>query len=319
MPATTALSVIVPCRDAARHLPTTFASIDANTTDDTEWLFVDDGSDDGTARLLADFRPRAGRSRVLTQPTPLGVSAARNRGVAEATGRHLAFLDADDWFAPGHLQRMTAAISELDVDFVRTDHVQATGTVRAVHRVPEGRRWRALPAHDGIDLRPGTLSAVDAPNLWAGIYHRRLAEAGLLTVDPAIRTAEDRLIVWRLHLFAERFAVVGLLGYCYRREVRGSLTAIGDERQLDFFAAYDAAGADLDRDAAVQRFRPKLVRAYVAVIAHHEANRGRLTAAVHRTFRRRARATLRGLPQPLVDAAVSTMDPRRARMIERLR
>jgi glycosyltransferase involved in cell wall biosynthesis len=319
MPDPTELTVVVPCFDAAAQLPTTLASADRNTTDGTEWLFVDDGSSDRTAEVLAAFRPRAGTSRVLRNDAPTGVAAARERGLQEARGRFIAFLDADDWYAPGHLPRVTAALDRLGVDFVRTDHTQVTGTLRSVRRVPEARRGRALAAHDGIGLRTGTVSAVDAPNIWAGVYRRELAERGLLSADPAIRTAEDRLMVWRLHLHAASFAVVSEAGYFYRREVAGSLTTIGDERQLHFFDAYDAVLRDLDADAALDRFRPKAVRSYVGIIAHHEHHRDRLHPAVHRRYVARARARLRSLPQDLVADAVRTLPPARARIVERLR
>lgn len=306
------LSVVVPCRDAARHLPVALASARRNADDGTEWLLVDDGSTDATGRLLAAFRPQRGSARVLTMPAPSGVVAARAAALAEARGRYVTFLDADDWLAPGHLPAMVAAIRRLDVDFVRCDHVQVTGVQRSLRRVAEGRRDRALPAHDGIGLRLGTQSAVDAPNLWAGVYDRRLVERGLLDVDPAIRTAEDRLIVWRLHLHADRFAVVDAPGYRYRREVAGSLTAIGDERQLHFFDAYETVARDLDADPALERFRPKLVRCVVDLIGHHEVSRARLHPVVHRRFRERARRTLRGLPAPLVRDAVAALAPERA-------
>lgn len=319
MPDATLLTVVVPCFDAAAQLPTTLASADRNTTDGTEWVFVDDGSSDGTASVLAGFRPSAGSARVLRADAPTGVAAARERGLQEARGRYVTFLDADDWYAPGHLQRVTAAIERLGVDFVRTDHTQVRGSVRSVRRVPEGRRDRVLAAHDGIGTRAGTVSAVDAPNIWAGVYRRQLAERGLLSADPAIRTAEDRLMVWRLHLHAGSFAVVSEPGYFYRREVAGSLTAIGDERQLHFFDAYDAVGRDIDADPALERFRPKLVRSYVAIIAHHEQHRDRLHPATHRRYVARARERLRSLPQDLVTAAVGSLPSERARIVERLR
>lgn len=312
------LSVIVPCRDAAKHLPVMLAAAQRNTDDDVEWVLVDDGSTDATPRLLRAFVPVRGVARVVSTSGGTGVVAARAAGMAEASGRYLTFVDADDWLAPAHLQAMTAVIRALDVDFVRCDHLQVTGVQRVLRRVPETRRGRALAAHDGIDVRPRTVSAVDAPNIWAGMYDRRLAERGLLHVDPAIRTAEDRLMIWRLHLHAERYAVADLSGYRYRREVRGSLTAIGDERQLHFFDAYDALGADLDADPALERFRPKAVRAYVEVIAHHEASRERFHPVVHRRFRDRARTTLRSLPAPLVEQAVQQLTPERARIVRRL-
>lgn len=312
------LSVVVPCHDVARFLPNTFASIQLNVADDIEWLLVDDGSRDATPELLAGFTPARGRATVLTTASAQGLAEARNIGVRAAEGRYVTFLDADDWYAAGHLERMLAAIEHLGVDFVRTDHVQAKGVSRATHRAPEARRNRALPAREGIGTDAARMTLVDYPYAWSAIYDIRLRDRGLLLVDPRLHTAEDRLMAWRLHLHADTYAVVGLLGIFYRRDVAGSLTAIGDERQLHFFDSLDLIGAEL-ADASLAAYRPKFVRTYVGLIAHHEEVRARLQPSVQRRFRERAVRTLRSLPADLVDATIAASDPKRARIIEGLR
>lgn len=312
------LSVVVPCHDVARFLPNTFASIQQNVADDVEWLLVDDGSTDATAALLAGFTPTRGTATVLTNPTALGLAEARNIGVRAARGRYVTFLDADDWYAAGYLERLVEAIERLGVDFVRTDHVQAKGFTRATHRAPEARRNRALDAREGIGTDAARMTMVDYPYAWSAVYDMRLRDRGLLVVDPRLHTAEDRLMAWRLHLHADTYAVVGLLGVFYRRDVTGSLTTIGDERQLHFFDSLDLIGAELD-DPGLAAYRPKFVRTYAGLIAHHEESHARLHPAVHRRFRERARRTLRSLPAELIEATIAASDPRRARILEGLR
>jgi glycosyltransferase involved in cell wall biosynthesis len=310
--------VVVPCHNVARFLPATFASIRANAADDVEWVLVDDGSRDDTGAMLAAFEPPAGRKTVLTNPTALGLAGARNTGTDAATGRYVTYLDADDWYAPGYVPQLADAIERLGVDFVRVDHVQTAGTKRQTHRAPEARRGVRLDPHDGIGVRPERMTMVDYPYAWSAVYDMRLRDEGLLTVDPRLKTAEDRLMAWRLHLYARSFAVVGLLGYFYRREVAGSLTAIGDERQLHFFDSFDAIGAEIGGSAHFAAFEAKYVRSYLGIIVHHEISRARLHRHVHREFRRRARTTIRSMPPALVEEAVAAFDPARARILERL-
>ena len=99
------VSVITPVRDAADTLAETVASVRAQTRGDWEMLLIDDGSTDGSAALAAGFAAADPRTRALPLGPPLGTAAARNRGIAAARGRYIAFLDADDLWRPEKLAR----------------------------------------------------------------------------------------------------------------------------------------------------------------------------------------------------------------------
>jgi glycosyltransferase involved in cell wall biosynthesis len=92
------ISVIIPAYNAVQTLPTVLNSVRAQTYHDYEIIVVDDGSNDGTA----DFLTQQPDVRYIHQENQ-GVSAARNRGAAEAQGEYLAFLDADDLWHPQKL------------------------------------------------------------------------------------------------------------------------------------------------------------------------------------------------------------------------
>ncbi|WJW74443.1 glycosyltransferase [Thiohalobacter sp. IOR34] len=101
------ISVIMPCHNAADHLLTAIDSVLGQSHDALELIVIDDGSTDASPRLLAKITDP--RLRCLHQANQ-GVSSARNRGLAEARGDYVAFLDADDWWAPDCLQRLHAAL-----------------------------------------------------------------------------------------------------------------------------------------------------------------------------------------------------------------
>jgi glycosyltransferase involved in cell wall biosynthesis len=106
--ATTPLvSVIVPAFNAAGFLGDSVRSVLSQTMDDLECIVVDDGSTDGTVDALGSIQDD--RLRVLRRPTNEGsVSFARNHGLAHASGRYVAFLDADDWWFPEKLETQLA-------------------------------------------------------------------------------------------------------------------------------------------------------------------------------------------------------------------
>jgi hypothetical protein len=93
-------SVIVPVFNGARTIGRALDSVLGQTHPAHEIIVVDDGSVDDTGAVVEGYGDRV---RYLRQPNA-GVSVARNRGVAEASGDWLAFLDADDWYLPDRLR-----------------------------------------------------------------------------------------------------------------------------------------------------------------------------------------------------------------------
>ncbi len=101
------VSIVMPCYNAAAHLPNSVGSVLAQSVGDWELIAVDDGSTDDTLAWL-QAQPDV-RIRLLTQANQ-GVSAARNTGLDAARGRYVAFLDADDTWAPNFIEHMLAGL-----------------------------------------------------------------------------------------------------------------------------------------------------------------------------------------------------------------
>ena len=312
------LSVIVPFYNVRAYAPDTLRSLRANTREDFEFLLVDDCSTDGTADLLRRAEDGMEGVTVHRHERNAGLATARNTGLDAARGEYIAFLDGDDWLAPGHYARLLAQTEALGCSFVRTDHVQVTGTSRTVRRVPHGLRGVVSDPRDAI-LPAGRTTSVDYAFAWAGLYHRSLLDRGLLHFTDGLRTAEDRPWIWRLHREAESFAVLGTLGHFYRRGVASSLTQIGDERQLDFIRAYDQVLSDTAADRDADILMPKAVRTYCAVISHHIGSVGKFEPAVARTLGSLAGAALRNMPRNVLDDVLDSMDTERATVLRRLR
>lgn len=101
------VSVVVPAYNAAQTIASTVRSVLQQTEPIHELLVVDDGSTDATAEVVAAIADD--RVRLLRQSNA-GPAAARNRGLAFATGHCVAFLDADDLWLPGHLASVRDAL-----------------------------------------------------------------------------------------------------------------------------------------------------------------------------------------------------------------
>ncbi|MEV4572360.1 glycosyltransferase family 2 protein [Nonomuraea jabiensis] len=297
------LSVVVPVLNGERYIADALSSLCRNARHDFEFIVVNDGSTDATGDIVADFTRELPGLTMLRNPAPVGLADARNTGLSAASGRYVTFMDADDWLAPGYLARLVEAIDGLGCDFVRADHVQVEGRKRVVHRAPMARRGVVLDPREAI-LPAGMRTMVDYPYAWAGIYRRSLRD--LLHFPGSLHTAEDRPWIWRLHREAATFAVVSMAGLFYRRLVSGSLTQVGDERQLHFFDAFDLVFKDLEPE-----FLPKAVRNFCALLAHHLEIADRFTPALRSRFEERGAHMVRALPAELVSESVARMSVER--------
>ncbi|WP_245828401.1 glycosyltransferase family 2 protein [Solemya elarraichensis gill symbiont] len=120
------ISVIIPTFNRAATLSRAIDSVIAQTHTADEIIIVDDGSTDETQQLLANYP----QLKVIRQQN-LGVSAARNLGIAKASGEWIAFLDSDDAWLPTKLQTQLTALKEnQDYRFCHTEEIWVRNGVR---------------------------------------------------------------------------------------------------------------------------------------------------------------------------------------------
>ena len=137
------VSVIVPVFNGARFVREALDSILRQTYQPVEVIVVDDGSTDETGKMLDEFGPRVRRASQAHS----GQSVARNRGVELATGRYLAFLDADDLWPAEKLAAQVAILEEDSQCDLLFGHAEQ-------FRQSDGGQSQPMPGHV-----PGTLMA----------------------------------------------------------------------------------------------------------------------------------------------------------------
>ncbi len=134
------VSVIIPTHNRAGRVGEAIGSVLKQTYRDWELIVVDDGSTDGTAEVVRAFDDA--RISYVSQDNR-GVSAARNRGIAEARGEFIAFLDSDDRWEPCKLEVQMAFFSaHPDAHICQTEEVWIRNGVRVnprkKHAKPSG-------------------------------------------------------------------------------------------------------------------------------------------------------------------------------------
>lgn len=230
------VSVVIPTYNHARFLAQAIESALGQTLRPFEVIVVDDGSTDDSARILSRY---ADRIQVIRQ-TNQGVATARNAGAAVASGDLLAFLDADDVWLPGKLEK-------------QAQRFQADPELGLVHcgfeEIDEkGRRLRShLNGLEGwvademlLFRRPVILGGGSAVALPRTVFH----EVG--GFDPRLSTSAD----WDLYHHVARLRRVGfvqevLLQYRYHASnMSSNVKAMEHDMLLAYAKAFEGTGTN---------------------------------------------------------------------------
>ena len=132
------VSAVIPAYNASRYIEETIVSVLKQTLPPVEILVIDDGSTDGTPAIARAFGPPV---RAITKQNG-GEGSARNRGLDEAAGEFVAFLDADDLWEPTKLEKQVAAMAPGVVACHSTLYnFGEVNTVHDVSQVPEAIRY----------------------------------------------------------------------------------------------------------------------------------------------------------------------------------
>ena len=184
------ISIIIPLYNKEASIATALRGVLAQTYQDFEVVVVDDGSTDGGAAVVETFDDP--RIRLIRQENG-GVSAARNRGIAEAKGEHVAFLDADDEWMPQFLEEIAALIAEYPECKAR-----ATNYIFNSNGVKSPTILRKIPFAEGRGVLTNyfEVASYSHPPMWTSavcIDRDLLQEIGGFPLG--IKSGED-LLVW---------------------------------------------------------------------------------------------------------------------------
>jgi glycosyltransferase involved in cell wall biosynthesis len=285
------VTVVVPVFDTARWLGDALRSVDRqDRRAETEVIVVDDGSTDGSGDVARAYAAGAPGVRVVRQDNA-GLGAARNHGMALASGRYLAFLDADDLYADGGLAHLL-------------DRAEQTGALVAVGDM-EGMPPRPSPAWrrelvTGERVVSGVGEAPDLvgnPSPCNKVFRRDLvASVGARFTEGT--SFEDVNFTLPLLLRSSRTLLEPRLLYRYRTRPDGS--SIMDsrgrpDRIMEHLAVVERLAGELDGAAEAER---QAVYRWIAYMQLHYAWRaaGALDDAALADFTHRTAALLKHVP-----------------------
>ncbi len=196
------ISVVIPLYNKEKQIAYTLQSVFNQTFQDFEIVIVDDGSTDGSVAEVEKFADR--RIRLIHQQNA-GVSAARNRGIEEAKGELVAFLDADDEWKPEYLAMQHSlylkypdcSIYACNYEFRNPEGVVTSTTIRKL----------TFTSKDGLLSNYFEVASCSYPPLWTSavmVKKQVIQDVGGFSVG--IKSGED-LLTWA------KLAVRGPIAY----------------------------------------------------------------------------------------------------------
>lgn len=188
------ISIIIPAYNVGSRLADTLESVLAQTYKNLEVIVVNDGSTDDTAALTEAFREKDSRVTVIHKENG-GVTSARLRGVREAGGDWIGFVDGDDLLEKDMYQRLLANAVEHNTDISHCGYRMVFPNGRVDYYYNTGRLLRQDHRAGITDLLSGSFVE---PGLWNKLYRRSLFDGLEERMDLTVRINEDLLMNYYL-------------------------------------------------------------------------------------------------------------------------
>ncbi|MCI8503195.1 MAG: glycosyltransferase, partial [Dorea sp.] len=119
------VSIIIPVYNVERYLAECMESVVTQTLRDIEIICVNDGSTDGSFKILKEYEKRDKRVTLISQENR-GYGYAMNRGIMHASGEYIGIVEPDDYIVPDMYQDLYRTAKEYELDFVKADFYRFT-------------------------------------------------------------------------------------------------------------------------------------------------------------------------------------------------
>lgn len=247
------LSVIIPVYNAQQYLSRAIDSVKSQLKARMELILVDDGSSDGSGGICDGYAAEDSRILVIHQ-TNAGASAARNRGIRQARGQYISFLDADDEILPSAYEALEDILEQYHPDLVDFGWKYVTlqgDTQENHHRLPKNQLLDQQIITDTV--LPVMLNLVDNPGarifpfLWNKVFKRSIILENGIQLPENCRVWEDNPFIVQYLKYCRSYYSLDWILYTYHGTPR-SLSTLYDIHFFDIimesYASYQSWYAD---------------------------------------------------------------------------
>lgn len=256
---TVKVSVIIPVYNSSPYIQQCLDSVTGQSLKELEILCVDDGSSDNSADIVEEAVAKDGRIRLIRQENA-GGGAARNRGMKEARGEYLAFLDSDDFIEKDMLKKMYEAARKAAADISICKARRWHEDLKIWSELPGAMREELLPdmrVFSWEDMPDGIFNAFhNWP--WNKLFRREFLETEEITYQELHRT-NDLYFTCRALVAAERITLVREVLVNYRVGTKSSCQDTNQDYPLDFYDAFRKLKEFLENEGYYQQVEKSFV------------------------------------------------------------
>ena len=229
------VSIVLTVYNAESYIEGCLDMITGQTLRDIQIICVDDGSTDNSSQIIEQYAQKDDRI-VLIREKNAGAGAARNRGMQEATGKYILFLDCDDFYEPEMVEKAFRRAEEEQAEIViyKSDQYNMD-TEEYVYEKWAMIEW-ALPPYEPFNRRQISTNIFRAFVGWAWdkLYLREFVMKNDLKFQEQ-RTTNDALFVFSALVLAERICTVSEILIHRRVDTRDSLSKTREKSWDNFY------------------------------------------------------------------------------------
>lgn len=259
----TKVSLIVPVYNVDDYLGKCLNSCQAQTLNDLEMIFVDDGSTDNSGAILDEFASIESRAVVIHKENG-GLSSARNAGMRIASGEWIMFLDSDDYLAPNACERIwLESIEE------RTDIIVYGSEYFPKYPEPKHAQWLRnvlyTRTHRFYDFQMSILLYEQGakPFVWRQAFSTDLLRKNTIEFNEELRFAEDIHFQFITFPCAKNISFIQDTLYFYRVNRSGSLMQKMSDKQREKYnwhlKAVDLIFTDWNETGLISKYGAELL------------------------------------------------------------
>lgn len=247
------VSVIMPVYNAGKYLRMALDSVLSQTLKEMEIICVDDGSTDGSYEILGEYARKDPRIVLLHQDNQYA-GAARNYGMAAASGEYLIFLDADDYFRPAMIEKAYKMAEAAKPDIVIFGGEFFQEQIADAYPYPALLRKERLPEGDTFywDEISYCIFNVTTPSPWNKLFRKDFVLGKGLQFQKTKRV-NDAYFVELALFYANKISIVPENLICYRTNNALSLQGTNNESPGLFAQVILSAQQEMEKSERLKK------------------------------------------------------------------